>query len=81
MLSREKLEVVDIRARGGLFTFLGHQFSSVFVCLFWSIPVLKHIALLMNKWFCTLPCYFLDKFVVKTGVFAEGYTVVARKVV
>lgn len=80
LLTQAEFKVLDMRQRGGLFTFLGHQFSSCFVCLFWHIPVVKHVVFFLNKWFCTLPCQFLDRFILRTDVFAEGYTVVAEKV-
>lgn len=79
LLTRAGFRVLETRRRGGLLTFLGHQFSSGFVCLFWGVPVLKTIAFFLNKWLCTLPCQFLDRFVLKSEVFAEGYTVVAEK--
>lgn len=80
LLTRAGFRVLDMKPRGGLFTFLGHQFSSGFVCLFWHIPVVKRIVFFLNKWLCTIPCQFLDRSVLKTELFAEGYTAVAEKV-
>ncbi len=79
ILTRAAFTVHDIKVRGRLFSFLGHQFSSGFVCLFWHIPVVKSIAFFLNKWLCTIPCYLLDRFVLKSDRFAEGYTIVAEK--
>ncbi len=70
--------IIDISPRGGLFSFLGHQFSTVFLCFFWHIPILKNIIFFINKWFCILPCCFLDKYIDKGKKFALGYTVVAQ---
>ncbi len=79
ILEERGFEIVEITSRGGLFSFLGHQFSTVFVCLFWHIPVIKHIVFFLNKWLCVKPCRWLDRHLDKKGMFALGYTVVAKK--
>jgi SAM-dependent methyltransferase len=79
ILEERGFEILQLTDRGGLFSFLGHQFSLGFVCLFWHIPVLKHIVFFLNKWLCVYPCYGLDKLLDKKRMFALGYTCVARK--
>ena len=73
------LELVDTRTRGGIFSFLGHQFSTIFVCLFWHIPIIKYIIFYINKIFCVLPCILLDKTFDKNKKFALGYISIGKK--
>jgi hypothetical protein len=82
LLESAGFRVLAITPRGGLFCFLGllgHQFSSLFVCLFWHVPVLKHVVYLLNTFCCVLPCYFLDRILDSRKVFALFYTFVAQK--
>ena len=79
LLEDAGFKVVEVNAHGGLFSFLGHQFFSFFICLFWHIPVIKHIAFFLNKWLCVKPCYFLDKAFGRNQIFACGYICVAQK--
>jgi len=79
LLENAGFEVLKITPRGGIFCFLGHQFSTIFVCLFWHIPILKQLAFLANKWLCVKPCYLLDKIFDKNKLFALGYTCIAKK--
>lgn len=79
LLEDAGFKVIEINARGGIFSFLGHQFSTFFVCLFWHIPVIKHVAFFINKWLCVRLCHFLDKAFDKNHIFACGYTCVAQK--
>jgi SAM-dependent methyltransferase len=70
---------IEIISQGGLFCFLGHQFSTLFVCSFWHIPLLKRAVLFLNKWFCVRPCVFLDRLVDRRKIFAMAYFAVAQK--
>ena len=79
LLENAGFHVLTLEPRGGLFSFLGHQFSTAFVCLFWHIPLLGRLAFALNKWLCVLPCYFLDKVFDTQKRFALGYTCVACK--
>ncbi|MBA64831.1 MAG: hypothetical protein CMG55_03415 [Candidatus Marinimicrobia bacterium] len=78
LLNQNGFKVLEILPRGGLFSFLGHQFSNIFLSIFWHIPIIKDIAFFINKWFCVLLSYFLDKHLDKNKLFALGYTVVAK---
>jgi SAM-dependent methyltransferase len=80
LLENAGFHIVEIQPRGGLFSFLGQQFSTMFVCCFWHIPILKHLIFFVNKWLCVLPCYAFDRAVDRHKLFALGYTCVARKV-
>ena len=79
ILEEVGFEVLKIVPQGGIFSFLGHQFSSISVCLFWHIPVIKRVVFLVNTWLCVRPCYLLDKVFDREKTFALGYTCVARK--
>jgi SAM-dependent methyltransferase len=79
LLEDAGFKVLKITERAGIFSFLGHQFSTVFVCLLWHIPIIKRIVFFVNKWLCVKPCYLLDKIFDKKKIFALGYTCVAQK--
>lgn len=79
LLEDAGFKVVGICASGNIFSFLGHQFSTLFICLFWHIPIIKHIVFFINKWLCVRLCHFLDKVFDKNQIFASGYTCVAQK--
>jgi hypothetical protein len=79
LLEKSGFDVLEMHAQGSLFSFLGHQFSTIFVCLFWHVPILKHVIFFMNKWLCVLPCSALDDVIDKKRLFALGYTCIARK--
>jgi len=79
LLEKTGFQVVEIVPKSGIFSFLGHQFSTVFVCVFWHIPVLKKIVFFLNKWFCSKLCFWLDRNFEKKKLFASGYACVAKK--
>jgi len=70
---------MDIRTRGGLFCFLGHQVSSAMVCLTWNVPLLKYLVLTLNKWMVTRLSFFLDRVTGNARLFPLGYVAVAEK--
>jgi SAM-dependent methyltransferase len=72
-------KVIEINAHGSILSFLGHQSSTFFVCLFWHIPVIKHIVFFINKWLCVRLCHFIDETLDKNHIFACGYSCVAQK--
>ena len=78
LLENNGFKILEIKPRGGLFSFLGHQFSNIFLSLFWHIPIIKNIVFFINKWFCVKPSYFLDKHIDSDKLFALGYTIVAQ---
>jgi len=79
LLEKAGFRVAEIVPTGGIFCFLGHQFSTIFVCLFWHIPILKNVVFFLNKWFCAKLCFWLDKNIEKRKVLALGYACVAKK--
>lgn len=72
-------KVQQIQRRGGLASFLGHQVSTILLSLSWGTPILKQFCWGLNRWLVTYPCYALDRWTDKGGVFAVGHTVVARR--
>lgn len=78
LLERAGFSVMEIRERGGLFSFLGHQFSSVFLAWCWEVPLVHSVAFYLNKWCVVRPCCWVDRYVAPRR-FPLGYTCVARK--
>jgi SAM-dependent methyltransferase len=78
MLARAGFEIVEIRRKGGLLSFLGHQLSTLLLGLVWGLPVLQQTAWFLNKWLITRPWYALDGVLDHSGIFALGYVVAAR---
>jgi len=80
VLENAGFEIIEIKPVAGLFSFLGHQFSTFFVLLFWHIPIVKWIVYFINKWLVVKPCVFIDKFIDKSKIFASEYVCVAKKI-
>lgn len=79
LLESSGFSIERLKVYGGIFSFLGHQFSSFFVLTFWGIPVIKKLVYSLNKWLIVKTCYNLDKIFDKKKIFALGYVVVAKK--
>jgi SAM-dependent methyltransferase len=73
-------KILSITPNGGLFCFLGHQFSTIVLCSFWHIPIIRQILFFLNKWLCVKLCFFLDNIIDHDKIFALGYTVTAQKI-
>lgn len=79
LLKKHNLMVVEVHDRGGLLTFLGHQFATVIIALSWRHPWLWRVARWVNRWLITLPAYYLDQVGPQRKLFPTGYLIVARK--
>lgn len=79
LLEQAGFQVESVVQRGGLFSFLGHQTSTLLLGLAWPVPVVKQAAWFINKWLITRGAFGLDRLVDHTGLYALGYTAVARK--
>jgi SAM-dependent methyltransferase len=79
VMTQAGLEVVAVHRRAGLLSFLAHQVSNGVLSATWGIPVLKQLMWFANKWLLTRLPYALDRRIDREGLFALGYTVVARK--
>jgi SAM-dependent methyltransferase len=71
-------EVLELREKGGLLAFLGHQVSTLLLTAVWPVPGLRQLTWFLNKWLITWPCYGLDRLTSRSGVFALGYVGLAR---
>lgn len=79
ILESKGFEILETKTTGSILSFLGHQISTLAVGLVWHIKIIKSITFFFNKWLCVLPCYYLDKTLLKNSVFPLGYIFVARK--
>ena len=79
ILSRNNFNIITIEIRGGLFSFIGHQFSTLMLSLFWNIPLVKDIVFWLNSILITRLSYWVDQRLDRSGVFAAGYSAVAQK--
>jgi len=76
-LLQEHFEILSMTDRGGLFCFLGNQFSVLVMTLSFGSLLYRPVAFL-NRWFIRL-CFWLDR---KTGSardFAIGHALAARR--
>lgn len=72
-------EVLKVERKGGLFSFLGHQISTLLLTFTWGIPILQPVMWQLNKFFIILPACYFDKITDVHGYFALGYIASARK--
>ncbi len=79
LVEQAGLKVELIESRGGLWSFFGHQISTLILGLVWGLPIIKNLALFLNSWLVTRLCYYLDRLLDRDGIFASGYTIVARR--
>lgn len=79
LLARGGLEPLEIRARGGLFSFLSHQLSTIALGLIWGIPVVRELGWHLNDWLLVRGAWWLDRITDREGYFALGYVAAARK--
>ena len=78
MLENSGFDVGEIILRGGIFSFIGHQLSSVLI-LFYGVPLLNRVIYFLNKYFIVRFCAFLDKHIFKLERLTAGYTCIAVK--
>ncbi len=71
--------IINIYTRGSLFSFLGHQLSTLLLSALWPIPGLRQVAWVLNKWLITYLCYNIDRVCDPSGLFALGYVAVVQK--
>lgn len=79
LLKSNGFNIINVKKKAGLFSFLGHQISIFFNSLFWPIPLINHLILYSLFILVVLPSYWLDKVFDKQGKFAQGYVVIAQK--
>jgi len=79
LLEQNGFSIRVLERRGGLFSFLGHQISTLALGLVWRIPILRQVTWFLNSWLIVRGAYLLDCRLDRSGIFALGYTVVACK--
>lgn len=79
LFESSRFRVISIKPTGGIFCFLGHQFSTMFLLPVWHIPVLKDIFWGINKWLIVKPFHTCDKLFDKNKIFELGYICVVEK--
>lgn len=79
LLEKSGFTVLSLETRGGLFSFLGHQVATLVLGVVWRVPLVKNVIWFLNSWLVTRAAYKLDQIVDTSGIYAMGYTAVARK--
>jgi len=79
ILERAGFSVLHLEHRGGLFSFIGHQISTLTLSAVWRVPILRRIFWLINSYLVTRLCYAIDQILNPSGLFALGYTAVVRR--
>ena len=79
LLTSTGFEVLEIQKKGGIFSFLGHQVSTLLLSAVWPVPGLRQTVWFLNKWLVTQPCYRIDSLFDHSGILALGYVAAARK--
>lgn len=80
LLQLAGFEIIDIKTKGGIFCFLGHQLSIIIMGCCWGIPVIRRIAFAIVKYCVAIPCYKMDQFFDLNRLFALGYVAAARRI-
>ena len=79
LLSRQGFVVNAIVPTGGLFSFLGHQVSSVLMASVWRVPLLREVTMVLNAGLVVAPSRALDRLSGVVRSLPVGYVVVAAK--
>lgn len=79
LLEQAGFTLIELHRRSGLFSFLGHQLSTILLGTIWSVPLVKEAGWWLNSWLITRCCYYLDLKFNGAGLFSAGYTAVAKK--
>jgi len=79
LFNKAGFDIVIIKERGGVFSFLAHQISSVLVTSTINIPIIAQIVYLLNAIFIAIPAYYTDLLFRTQKRLPAGYTVLARK--
>ncbi len=79
LLHEYGFEILEIKVKGGLISFLGHQISTILLSLVWPICGARQIVWFLNKWFVTRLFYMIDQRFGIKELFPLGYVIAARK--
>jgi len=80
LLERHEFEVREIVPIGSVFSFLGHQISTLLIAGTWGMPVVRELAFGVNAALIVLPCRMLDRLTGLARKLPAGYVVVAKRV-
>jgi len=79
LLERHEFEVLEITTIGSVFSFLGHQISTLLVVGTWTVPVVRELMFGLNAALIALPCRLLDRLPGLARKLPAGYVAVAMK--
>ena len=77
--AENNLVVIANYAHGGIFTFMGHQVSTIVVSLTWGIPVIRWLFFWLNYLLVVRPAYWLDHVITFGGKLPLGHFCVYEK--
>lgn len=80
MLENAGFKILELFPRSGLFSFLGHQISTILIGLTWHIQIINKIIFFLNKWIIVKGCLLLDNYTDKNNYFPLGHFCVAQKI-
>lgn len=70
---------IEVLTSGGLLSFLGHQWSTIFLGMVWTVPVVRKVAFFLNRWLVVIPAYHLDRFFGTEKLFPLNIICLAKK--
>jgi len=79
MMGRHGLHIIESTVTGSLFSFLGHQVSTIVLVGLHRVPVLRETAFLANLVAIVLPAVFLDATIAPREKLPLGYVIVAQR--
>jgi SAM-dependent methyltransferase len=79
LLVKAGFNILETKIKGGLLTFIGHQWTTAIITLVFGTPILQNIVFWLNKWLIVQICPKLDSLIDANGLFACGYAILAKK--
>jgi SAM-dependent methyltransferase len=79
LLTRNGFVVVEIIPIGSVFSFLGHQVSTVLLAATYTVPGVRQLVFALNAALVVLPCRLLDRLPGLARKLPAGYVVLATK--
>jgi SAM-dependent methyltransferase len=73
------LEVVELRPHAGLASFIGHQASTLLLGLTWQVPVVRQVALVLNRAVLVPVPRWIDRVIDPSHLAPAGYVLVASR--
>jgi SAM-dependent methyltransferase len=78
LFRRSGFEIMELTPTGGLFSFIGHQFSSLLILPTLHVPIVGEVVLALNFLLVVLPSRALDRMSRSARKFPAGYVAVVR---